>query len=174
MLKYIQIGTIVGVHGIKGEVKIYPLTDNPDRFYDLDYVFLGKEGQDTEPIRYDVENVRLVKGMPLLKLEPVKDRNAAELLRKYNVYVDRENAVKLPEGRYLICDLINADIYENDRKIGVLRDVIQTGANDVYVVEELDGSELLLPIIKECILNVDLENNRIDVHVMEGLRDDPI
>ena len=70
--------------------------------------------------------------------------------------------------------LINADIYENDRKIGVLRDVIQTGANDVYVVEELDGSELLLPVIKECILNVDLENNRIDVHVMEGLRDDPI
>lgn len=172
MLKYIKIGTIVGVHGINGEVKVYPITDNPERFLDLGYVFIGKN--EPEPARYNVNKVRLYNGFPLVKLKSVNDRNAAERLREYSVYVDRENTVKLPEGRYLICDLINADVYENDRKIGVLTDVLQTGANDVYVVRENDGNELLLPVIRECILNVDLERNRIDVHVMEGLRDDPI
>ncbi|HBN82687.1 MAG TPA: 16S rRNA processing protein RimM [Clostridiales bacterium] len=172
MVDYIKIGAIVSVHGINGEVKIYPITDNPDRFMDLDYVFIGKD--ESEPVRYDVKKVRIYNGFPLVQFKSVNDRNAAELLREYNIYVDRENTVKLPEGRYLICDLINSDIYEDDKKIGVLTDVLQTGANDVYVVKELNGNELLLPVIKDCILNVDIQNNRIDVHVMEGLRDDPI
>lgn len=172
MVDYIKVGTIVAVHGIKGEVKIYPITDNPDRFMDLDYVFIGKD--EKNPVRYNVKKVRMVNGFPLVLFESVEDRTVAEKLREQDVFVDRQNTVKLPEGRYLICDLINADIYENNQKIGVLTDVLQTGANDVYVVKELNGEELLLPVIKECILNVDLENNRIDVHVMEGLRDDPI
>ncbi len=172
MIEYIRIGNIIDAHGIKGEVKIYPITDNNERFLELNYVWVGED--ETDLNKFNIDSVRIYNGYPLIKFQEVESRNQAEALRKFGLFVDRSNTVKLPEGRYLICDLIGMQVYENAVLIGVLEDVMQTGANDVYVVKEIDGKELLLPVIKQCILNVDISKRRIDVCVMEGLRDDPI
>jgi len=93
----------------------------------------------------------------------------AEKLRKKELFVDRAHAVPLNEDEYYISDLEGLDVYENDEKIGTLAEVLRTGANDVYRIERTDGSEVLLPAIKQCILNVDIKEGRIDVSVMEGL-----
>lgn len=168
MIKYIKIGTIVNVHGLKGEVKVYPDTDDAKRFLELKDVFLGNNEKSLNTM--NITNVRIVKGFPLVKFESINDRVQAESLRNKGLFIER-NRLKLPEGRFLISDLIDMEVFENDVKLGLLKDVIKTGANDVYVIKENDGKELLLPAIKKCIINIDTKNNRMDVTLMEGLRD---
>ncbi|MCR5597563.1 MAG: ribosome maturation factor RimM [Lachnospiraceae bacterium] len=165
--EYFCIGVITEPHGIKGEVKVYPTTDDPDRIADLDEIILRGGGKDrlVHPV-----SVRWQKDRLIIKFKEINDRNESEILRKYELYVTRENAVELGENEYYVQDLIGLDVYdEKDELIGRLDDVIRTGANDVYQIVKNDGNELLLPAISECVLNVDVENGRMTVHVMEGL-----
>ncbi|MCR4741164.1 MAG: ribosome maturation factor RimM [Lachnospiraceae bacterium] len=162
-----KVGIITGAHGVHGEVKVFPTTDDPRRFKKLKEVILcGKGGERTVKI----VSVKLNASMVILKLEGTDDRDAADRLKKTELFVDRKNAVKLEKDEYFIADLIGMKVVdEDDRMIGELWDVIQTGANDVYSVRQEDGRDLLIPAIKECILSVDVNERIMKVHIMEGL-----
>ena len=165
----LRVGVIAKTHGIRGEVKVFPTTDEKERFKDLKKVILdtGKEQKVLE-----IQSVRFFKNLVILKFKGIDNINDIEMYKGKDLLVTREDAVPLEEGEYFIADLLDLDVYsDEDEKIGVLYDVMQTGANDVYVVKTEEGKEILLPAIDECILDIDLEENRMTVHIMEGLLD---
>ena len=164
-----QVGVITSTHGIKGEVKVFPTTDNVKRFKKNMEIILDT-GQ--ENINLTVESVKFFKQFVILKFKGIDNINDIEKYKTKSLYVTRENAVRLRKDEYFIADLLGVDVWEdNGDKLGILKDVIETGANDVYVITLEDGKELLIPAIKECILDVDVENRKMTVHVMDGLRD---
>ena len=149
--------------------KVFPTTDEKERFKDLKKVILdmGKEQKVLE-----IQSVRFFKNLVILKFKGIDNINDIEMYKGKDLLVTREDAVPLEEGEYFIADLLDLDVYsDEDEKIGVLYDVMQTGANDVYVVKTEEGKEILLPAIDECILDIDLEESRMTVHIMEGLLD---
>ena len=167
----LQVGVITTTHGVRGEVKVFPTTDDPARFKKLKNVVLdtGKEMIDLE-----VAGVKFFKNMVIVKFKGIDNINDVEKYRKKSLYVTRENAVKLKKNEYFIADLIGLSVIreDNGEVLGELTDVLQTGANDVYEVKMEDGKEVLLPAIRECIKNVDLQKGEITVHVMKGLLDE--
>lgn len=165
----LQVGIITSTHGVRGEVKVYPTTDDPRRFRRLKEVVLdtGKEKMNLE-----IEGVKFFKQFVILKFKGLGNINDIEKYRQKSLYVTRKNAVRLQRDEYFIADLIGLKVQDEDGKeLGTVKDVIETGANDVYEVEMADGKSLLLPAIKQCILNVDVENGTMQVHVLEGLLD---
>lgn len=163
----LRVGVITSPHGVHGEVNVFPTTDDPKRFSDLKRVYLDTK---KEVIELEIENVKYFKNMVILKFKDKDDRNEMERYRKCDLLIDREDAVPLGKDEYFICDLIGLGIIdENDEKIGELKDVLTTAANDVYVVEKNDGKELLIPAIRDCILETDLERKVIKVHLLPGL-----
>lgn len=164
-----QVGAITSTHGVRGEVKVFPTTDDVRRFKKLKEVLLdtGKE-----MLALEIESVKFFKQFVILKFKGIDSLNDVEKYRSKNLYVTRENAVKLRKDEYFIADLIGLSVLTDEKsQLGELIDVIQTGANDVYVVKMADGKEVLLPAIKECILNVDMEERQMMVHVLDGLMD---
>lgn len=164
-----QVGAITSTHGVRGEVKVFPTTDDVRRFKKLKEVLLdtGKE-----MLALEIESVKFFKQFVILKFKGIDSLNDVEKYRSKNLYVTRENAVKLRKDEYFIADLIGLSVLTDEKsQLGELVDVIQTGANDVYVVKMADGKEVLLPAIKECILNVDMEERQMMVHVLDGLMD---
>lgn len=167
MQKRLEIGQIVNTFGIKGEVKVAPFTDDINRFDDLKKVYVRTK-KDLKI--YKVENARYHKNMVLLKLEGINNPEEAEMLRNAFLEVDREDAVPLKEGTYFIADLIGLDVYTDDGKLlGKVDDIYNTGANDIYVVKDELGKQILLPGIKDVIKEVDLESEKIIVHLIPGL-----
>lgn len=169
MEQFLQVGIISSTHGIKGEVKVFPTTDDVNRFKKLKEVILdtGKE-----KLRLKIEGVRFFKQFAILKFEGYDNINDIEKYRGKSLFVTRENAVKLKKDEYFIADLIGVFVENEDGSFkGILKDVIETGANDVYVVQCEDGKEVLIPAIKDCILSVDLDNNMMKVHLLDGLLD---
>lgn len=165
----LQVGIIASTHGVRGEVKVYPTTDDPRRFCRLKEVVLdtGKEKMNLE-----IEGVKFFKQFVILKFKGLDNINDIEKYRQKSLYVTRKNAVRLQRDEYFIADLIGLKVQDEDGKeLGTVKDVIETGANDVYEVEMADGKSLLLPAIKQCILNVDVDNGTMQVHVLEGLLD---
>ena len=165
----LQVGIITSTHGVRGEVKVYPTTDDPRRFRRLKEVVLdtGKEKMNLE-----IEGVKFFKQFVILKFKGLDNINDIEKYRQKSLFVTRKNAVRLQRDEYFIADLIGLKVQDEDGKeLGTVKDVIETGANDVYEVEMADGKSLLLPAIKQCILNVDVENGTMQVHVLEGLLD---
>ena len=165
----LQVGIITSTHGVRGVVKVYPTTDDPRRFRRLKEVVLdtGKEKMNLE-----IEGVKFFKQFVILKFKGLDNINDIEKYRQKSLYVTRKNAVRLQRDEYFIADLIGLKGQDEDGKeLGTVKDVIETGANDVYEVEMADGKSLLLPAIKQCILNVDVENGTMQVHVLEGLLD---
>lgn len=167
--EYFQVGSITTTHGLKGEVKVYPTTEDPYRFKKLKQVLLEeKQGFVTLNIR----SVKFFKNIVIIGFDEFTDINQVEALRGKKLYVSRENAIKLKKDEYYIPDLIGIKVVDDtDNELGMLKDVLSTGANDVYVVKTDEGKEILLPAIKECILSVDTENELMVVHVMDGLLD---
>ena len=169
MEKLLQVGAITSTHGIRGEVKVFPTTDDVNRFKKLKEVVLdtGKE-----QITLEIQSVKFFKQMVILKFKGIDNINDIEKYKGKNLYVTRENAVKLEKDEYFIADMIGSEVSDEEGALlGTLKDVMRTGANDVYVVENQEGKELLFPAIKQCVLNVDVENKKITVHVMPGLLD---
>lgn len=164
-----QVGVITSTHGIKGEVKVFPTTDNPKRFKKNIELILdtGKE-----EILLTVESVKFFKQFVILKFKGFDNINDVERYKNKSLYVTRENAVRLRRNEYFIADLIDLSVFdEEEKQIGILADVMQTGANDVYVINMTDGRELLLPAIKECILSVDMDERKMVIHILDGLLD---
>ena len=165
----LQVGIITSTHGVRGEVKVYPTTDDPRRFSRLKEVVLDTG---REKINLEIEGVKFFKQFVILKFKGLDNINDIEKYRQKSLYVTRKNAVRLQRDEYFIADLIGLKVQDEDgTELGTVKDVIETGANDVYEVEMADGRSLLLPAIKQCILNVDVENGMMQVHVLEGLLD---
>ena len=165
----LQVGIITSTHGVRGEVKVYPTTDDPRRFRRLKEVVLDTG---REKINLEIEGVKFFKQFVILKFKGLDNINDIEKYRQKSLYVTRKNAVRLQRDEYFISDLIGLKVQDEDgTELGTVKDVIDTGANDVYEVEMADGRSLLLPAIEQCILNVDVENGMMQVHVLEGLLD---
>lgn len=163
----LKVGVITSTHGIRGEVKVFPTTDDVQRFRKLKEAILdtGKEKQTVK-----IENVKFFKQFVILKFEEIDDINEVEKYKGSSLFVTRENAVRLNRDEYFIADLIGMRVLTDDGALeGTLKDVMETGANDVYVIELDDGRELLLPAIKECVLAVDTKQGQMKVHILEGL-----
>ena len=167
----LRVGGIITTHGIKGEVKVFPTTDDVTRFKDLKEVYL--EDRHGKYYLLHVDGVKFFKEQPILKFREFNDINEVEGYKKCDLYVDRKNAVPLEEGEYFIADLIGLSVVSDDGAFhGTLTDVMQTGANDVYVIEEEDTHrELLLPVIPACVLEVSLEKKQVLIHILKGLLD---
>ena len=162
----VRIGQITAPVGIKGEVRVFPYTDRESRFSDIQRVFLG-EGED----EHRIEKVRFDKGMVVLKLSGIDDRNTSETLRSKNLYVLRDEYV-LDDDSYFLEDLLGCSVFSDEGKaLGRLTDVIQNTAQDIYKVTGEDGKSFLVPAVKEFIRNVDIENKMITIHLIEGLTD---
>ena len=165
----LQVGVITSTHGIRGEVKVFPTTDAPNRFRKLKQVILdtGKEQLDME-----IASVKFFKNQVIVKFKGIDDINDVEKYRKAGIYVTRENAVPLGENEYFIADLIGLKVISDDEEeLGVIDDVLQTGANDVYIVKKEQTPDLLIPAIKDCIKNVNIEEGTMVVHLLPGLRE---
>lgn len=166
MLEYLTIGQIINIHGFRGEVKIYPLTDNMKRFKKLKEVYLEQGDQN---IKLGVESVKFLSNAVVMKLEGIDTEEAANKLRNLYVKVNRMAAVKLPKNSFFICDLIGAEVFnEKDEFLGNLKDVLQTGSNDVYVVEGKE-KDILIPALKEIFKEINIEDRKIIVELPEGL-----
>lgn len=161
------IGIITTAHGVHGEVKVYPTTDDVKRFKKLKEVIVTND-KITETKK--VEGVKFFKQFVLLKLEGINTMDDAYLYKNYSLKVTRENAVKCEEDEYFIADLYGLKVYDEENEyIGEISEVYQTGANDVYEIKRNDESTVLIPAIKECIKMVDISGGKIIIHVMEGL-----
>ena len=168
MEQMLRVGVITSTHGVRGEVKVFPTTDDAKRFKTLKKVIL--DGR--EPFEPSIEQVKFFKNMVILKFKGYDNINDVETWRQRDLLITRDQAVELKEDEYFITDLIGLTVVnEEEAVLGRVKDVLETGANDVYVVELTGGKELLLPAIKDCILNVDLEGGRMKVHVLDGLMD---
>ncbi|MCI8832014.1 MAG: 16S rRNA processing protein RimM [Lachnospiraceae bacterium] len=169
MEEMLRVGVISSTHGVRGEVKVYPTTDDPERFLDLDQVTLDTG---REQITLEIQNVKFFKNMVILKFKGYDNINDIEKYKGKDLLIHRDQAVKLKEDEYFVTDLMGLKVVsEEGTVLGILKEVIPTGANDVYVVQPENGKELLLPAIKDCILNVDLEKGIMTIHLMDGLLD---
>lgn len=169
MEELLRVGIISSTHGIRGEVKVFPTTDKVQRFQQLKQVILdtGKERIDLE-----VENVKFFKQFVILKFKGIDTIDAIEPYRGKDLLVTREHAVPLEEGEYFIADLIGLRVVSDQgEELGILKDVLQTGANDVYIVDRKEKKELLIPAIHQCILKIDLDISIMTVHLLDGLLD---
>lgn len=163
----LKVGVITTTHGVRGEVKVYPTTDGPERFLELDYVLLdtGKELR-----KLEIKNVKFFKNLVILKFKGVDNINDIEKYKGRDLWIPREEGQELEEDEYYIADLLGMSvIMEDGREFGTLKDVMETGANDVYIIDSAEHGEVLLPAIRECILDVDLEKNVMTIHLMKGL-----
>ncbi len=168
-MDFLEVGKIINTHGLKGEVKIMPWTDTPDVFEDLEGVYLKKKG---EKIYFTISSVRYQKNNLIVKFKELNDINEAEPLKNSILYAKREDLGELPEGVYYIADLIGFSVVKDTGEVlGKIKDVINTGANDIYVVERENNKDLLIPVIDGVVLSVDIEKGEAVVHLMEGLED---
>lgn len=168
MENYFVVGNIVNTQGIKGELRVMPTVDDTARFKELDHIFVDRKGNIKE---YEIENVRFHKQFVLLKLKGIDDMTSAEALKGTVVKITEDMAVPCEEDEYYIRDLYDMEVVTVEgEKLGVISDVIFTGANDVYAVTPKEGKDILIPAIKECIVKVDVENNVMTVKLLEGLR----
>ncbi len=170
MEQFLKVGVITSTHGIRGEVKVFPTTDNPERFRSLKSLHLqtGRGRQELE-----IEGVKFFKQMVILKFRGIESINEVEQYKGCELYVPREEAVPLEENEYYIADLIGMEVYtEEDQLLGILGDVMETGANDVYCVETRNYGEVLIPAIRQCIMKVDVEAGKMMVHLLPGLIQD--
>ena len=167
MTKYLEIGQIVNTFGIKGMVKIKPFTDDINRFDKLKKVYIkNKDGKK----EYQIQEVKYHKNMVLMKLEGIDTVEQADLLRQSYLLVNRDDEEPLEEGVYYIVDLIGLEVYTDEGVLlGNVDDIFNTGSNDIYVVKDGKGKQILLPGIPDVIKNVDLESGKIIVHLIPGL-----
>lgn len=169
MEKYLEIGQIVNTFGIKGQVKIVPFTDDITRFDELKEIYVEKKN---ELKLFQIEQVNYKKNMVILKLKGIETVEEAEKLRNCYLKIDRKDAKKLPKDTYFIVDLIGLDVYTDEGKlIGKVDDIYNAGSSDIYVVKDELGKQILLPAIKDVLKEVDLENQKIIVHLIKGLVD---
>lgn len=167
MEERLQVGVISSTHGVRGEVKVFPTTDDPKRYKKLKKVYLDT-GREFLPL--EIQGVKFFKQFVIVKFKGIDNINDIEMYKGKSLLVDRKDAVPLKQNEYFIADMVGIEVYTEDgEKFGVLKDVMETGANDVYIIDSINHGEVLVPAIKQCILGVNIEENRMDIHLMDGL-----
>ena len=167
MTKYLEIGQIVNTFGIKGMVKVKPFTYDNNRFDRLEKVYIKNKEKLKE---YQIEEVKYHKDMILIKFRGIENPEQANLLRNSYLMIDREEEKPLEEGTYYIVDMIGMDVYTDEgEKLGNIEDIFNTGSNDIYVVKNELGKQILLPAISDVVKNIDMENKKMVVHLISGL-----
>lgn len=169
MKDYLIIGKLGGAHGVRGEVKVIPLTDDVRRFSSLKECMIFDEKENLKKT-LSVEKSRVDDSRTLIKFEGIDDRDEVGKLTGFYIGVKREDAVKLPEGRYFIADLIGLDVVDQSRgELGKIKDIINSGASDIIIVKRKGKNELLIPYLNAIVKNVDLSSGKMDVVLPEGL-----
>lgn len=167
MEQYLRVGILTTTHGLKGEVKVFSTTDDKERFKILKDCYLDTG---SGYIKLEVEGVKISNKHAILKFKQFNSINDVEKYKGKDILVDRADAVPLKENEYFITDLVGMEVVSEDGKIiGCLVDVMKTGANDVFVVQDKDKKEILLPYIKECILDINITQKKITAYLMPGL-----
>lgn len=167
MEELLQVGVITSTHGVRGEVKVFPTTDDAARFKQLKHVLLDT-GREMKPL--EIQGVKFFKQFVILKFKGINNINDIERYKRCPLLVERKDAVELKEDEYFVADMIGIQVETEDGEVfGTLKDVMETGANDVYVIDTEEHGEVLVPAIKECILDVDVENRKMTIHLMDGL-----
>ena len=167
MEQLLQVGVISSTHGVRGEVKVFPTTDDVKRFRKLKQVILDTG---REHLTLEIEGVKFFKQFAILKFKGIDNINDIEKYKGKSLLVDRANAVKLRKNEYFIADMIGLRVFTEDgQEFGILKDVLETGANDVYIINSIHHGEVLVPAIKQCILDVNIEENKMTIHLLEGL-----
>jgi len=164
-MPYIEIGKIVNTHGLRGHIKVEPWCDGIETFEYLKRVFVNNA-------EYGIESVKPQKNLFLLKLSGIDSVEVAEVLRGKIINALEEEMPPLPDGVYYIKDIIGLSVYEGEKFIGEITDWIETGSNNVYVIKRPKGKDVLIPAIDSVVLNIDIENKRMSVNMMEGLMED--
>nr|WP_242854387.1 ribosome maturation factor RimM [Oxobacter pfennigii] len=164
LVEYMRIGKIVNTQGIKGEVRVIPLTEDINRFDDLNFVFLDDE----KLVKLEIEQVKYHKNFVLIKFMGYDDMSKSETLKDNYILIDRANAIKLPKGSYFVSDLINLSVYEKDVFLGKIIDILTTGSNDVYIVKDKDR-EILIPALKSVVKEININEGKMEVELPEGL-----
>ena len=157
---------ISSTHGIRGEVKVFPTTDDPLRFKKLKKVLLDTG---REQLELEVQSVKFFKQFVIVKFKGIDNINDIEKYKGKGLFVPREDAVPLDEDEYYIADLIGMEVFTEDGRFGVVKDVMETGANEVYIVESGDHGEVLIPAIRQCVLDVNVEEKKMLVRLLDGL-----
>ncbi len=168
MEDFLRVGVITTTHGIKGEVKVFPTTDDPTRFEALKEVFIVFKN---EKIKVNIKSVKFFKQYVIIKFKEFDDINLVEKYKSCDLIIDRKDAVELAENEYFICDLIGLNVVTDEGEdFGVITDVLTSSANDIYVVKH-NEKEVLLPVIDQCVLDVNISEKKVIVHIMDGLLD---
>ena len=175
MEQFLRIGVLTRPHGVHGEAKVFPTTDYPERFEEVTEVIIKTKKGD---IRTGIDGVRYFKNLAIVKFTCFQNPEEIQGLAGSDIMISREQAQPLQKGEYYIADLLGCRVIADadsdtfpGQELGTVKDVLQTGANDVYVVRTPSGSELLLPVIPDCIRNVDIEAGVITVNLLKGLAD---
>lgn len=167
MEEYLEIGQIVNTSGLKGELKVNPLTDDITRFEDLETVYIQKH---KDLVEFKIQGVKYNKNMVILKLEGIDNIDEAEKYRNFYIKINRKDAIELPDDSYFIVDILQCEVFTDaNEHLGKVVDVFATGSNDVYTVKTEEGKEILLPAIEDVIKEVDIANKKIVVHLLDGL-----
>ena len=167
MVKYFEVGQIVNTFGIKGEVKVTAFTDDLDRFDDFKELYIEKKN---ELYTFEIEHVKYHKNMVIIKFKGIDTIEEAEKYRNCYLKIDRKDAKKLPEGTYFIADLIGLPVYTDEGiLLGKVDDIYNNGSSDIYVIKDEMGKQVLLPSIPDVLKEVNLEEEKIIVHIIKGL-----
>ncbi len=169
-IEFLQVGVITSTHGVRGEVKVFPTTDDMYRFKRLKVVTLEKPDKTTSTLH--IRSVKFFKKQVILGFDEINDMDAAALLRKCSLMIPRDEAEELGEGEYFVGDILGIGVVlEDGSEYGKVSDILETGANDVYEITRPNGKKILIPAIKQCILDVDLEENCMKIHLLPGLEE---
>ena len=170
-MEKIKIGTVVNAVALRGEVKVYHFSDYKERFEELEEVIVERKGKGKT---YKIEKVRYQKDMAILKLKGVDDRNAAEALKEYDIFITEEDLRELPEDTFYVRDLIGCKVFnaETGAEIGTMKDVLQNSAQDIYIIQTAGGKEAMIPAVGDFVDEVNIEEKYVKVKLIPGLIDD--
>ena len=166
MEEFLQVGVISSTHGIRGEVKVFPTTDDPARFKKVKNVLLDTG---RERLELEVQSVKFFKQFVIVKFRGIDNINDIEKYKGKSLLVPREDAVELGEDEYYIADLMGMEVFTEEGRFGVLKDVMETGANEVYIIDSDEHGEVLVPAIHDCILDVNIEEKVMKIRLLDGL-----
>ncbi|MGI6049725.1 MAG: ribosome maturation factor RimM [Acetivibrionales bacterium] len=167
--EYLIVGTVINTHGVKGELKVNPITSDVSRFDYLTYVSIKRGSEFKE---YRVLSRRYHKGFVLLLLKGIETMDEAEKLKGMDLYVARKHAIELEEDEFFMADIIGLEVYEGEKRLGILTDILETGSNDVYIITDDNKKELLIPALKSVVKVIDIEERVMQVILPEGLTDE--
>ncbi|MDI9475950.1 MAG: ribosome maturation factor RimM [Natronincolaceae bacterium] len=165
MGKMLRVGKIINTHGIKGDLKVLPLTDYMERFEELDWVYLDGNNE-----KFYIRNVKYMPTVVLLSFKGYEDINLVKKFRDRYLLIDESQRRDLPEDTHYIADIVGLDVYTVENKhIGKVKDIIQTGSNEVYVIEDENDKEIMIPAVKEFIIDIRLDERKIIIDPIEGM-----